>query len=654
MSVIHVLDNETINKIAAGEVVEKPANIVKELVENSIDAGASAITVEIKDGGISFIRVTDNGNGIPKDDIRSAFLRHATSKISEASDLETVSTLGFRGEALSSIAAVSMVELMTKTKEDMIGTNYVIEGGKEVSVKEIGVPGGTTIVVRDIFYNTPARRKFLKSAVTEGGYIADVVEHLALANPTVSIKFIMGGQIKFHTSGNGNVKELIYRLFGRECADALIPIDTESGGYKITGFLGKPELNRSTRNYENYFVDGRYVKSDIVSKAVEEGYREYLMQHRFPFCVLYIETDPGLVDVNVHPNKMEVRFSDVISLSDHISSSIASTLKVREMIPDSVLNKPKDDGRDKIKTAPEPFEEKRRNDEEAAVAADTGSGDDNGNGVSAAVAGRDNAPITVAIDEKLLKDSNIDINRILGREVPGKEPYPEAPVVEAPRHVIKAGEAVIVNAAVQMELFEDKLLSPEAVAEYNIIGQLFDTYWMFEYKDKLIIMDQHAAHEKVKYEALVKQLNAGNVATQMLSPAIVITLSPTELAAMKEYSDNLKAVGFDIDEFGGFDVSLRGIPMDLYGNSPKELFLDILDEIAEGRIKGIPEVINNKLASMACKAAVKGNNSLTEDEARALLDELLTLENPYNCPHGRPTMITMSRAEMDKRFKRIV
>ena len=468
MSIIHVLDGETINKIAAGEVVEKPANIVKELVENSIDAGATAVTVEIKDGGISFIRVTDNGGGIRKDDIRSAFLRHATSKISVASDIETVSTLGFRGEALSSIAAVSMVELMTKTKEDLIGTDYVIEGGKEVSVKDIGVPGGTTIVVRDIFYNTPARRKFLKSAVTEGGYIADVVEHLALANPSVSIKFIAGGQIRFHTSGNGSVKELIYRLFGKESADALIPIDTQSGGYRITGFLGKPELNRSTRNYENYFVDGRYVRSDIVSKAVEEGYREYLMQHRFPFCVLYIETDPGLVDVNVHPNKMEVRFSDAINLSDHISSSIASTLKVHEMIPDSVLNEPKDKGREKITAAPEPFEEKRRSSED--VKSDIPAGEHPGTQTAA-----DEHPVAVAIDEKLLRDSNIDIKRILGQDVPGREPYPEAPVAEA-------ASPVIIPAAAYTSIFVFSTLTPAnlaAVSPAPIALSLFPSpvYW---------------------------------------------------------------------------------------------------------------------------------------------------------------------------------
>ncbi|MCR4755471.1 MAG: DNA mismatch repair endonuclease MutL [Lachnospiraceae bacterium] len=625
MSIIHVLNNETINKIAAGEVVERPANVVKELVENSIDSGANAITVEIKDGGISFIRVTDNGSGIDKEDVREAFLRHATSKINDASDLNIIGTLGFRGEALSSIAAVSQVELLTKTNDDIIGTQYIIEGGKEIGIKDIGIPGGTTIIVRNIFFNTPARRKFLKSAITEGGYIADILEHLALANPDISFKFIMGSQIKFHTSGNGNVKELIYRLFGKECADAVVPIESSSGCYELTGFLGKPELNRSTRNYENYFINGRYVKSDVISKALEEGYKEYLMQHRFPFCVLYITTDPGQTDVNVHPTKMEVRFQDSVGMSDFISSAVSSALKVREMIPDSVLNKPESPKPVVNNKAPEPFEQNRIKEN-----------------------------VSVAIDEKLINESGIDIRRVLGENVPGKTPYPEEPEIQKESNVIKASDAVIVNSAVQMEMFDDRLLSYDAVSDYEIVGQIFGTYWLFTYKDKLILMDQHAAHEKIKYEALVKRLNDKTTASQMISPAMVITLSPTELSVLNDYSENFKALGYEIEEFGGQDISLRAVPTDLYGRDPKELFLDVLDELAEGRISGVPEVINQKLASMACKSAVKGNTPISEAEVKALLADLLTLDNPYNCPHGRPTMITMTRSELDKRFKRIV
>ncbi|MBR5360877.1 MAG: DNA mismatch repair protein MutL, partial [Lachnospiraceae bacterium] len=415
-------------------------------------------------------------------------------------------------------------------------------------------------------------------------------------------------------------------LFGRESADALISIENESQICSIRGYLGKPELNRSTRNYENYFVNKRYVKSDVISKALEEGYREYLMQHRFPFCVLYIDVDPKSVDVNVHPSKMEVRFGDNLGLADFISSAVASALKVHEMIPDSVLNKRPEPEKKPENKAAEPFEEKRRSESDIAI----------------------------ALDEKLIKESNIDIRRILGKPAPGLQTYHDAPEEEKEKNIIKASEAVIVNTAVQMEMFDDKLLSYDAVNDYEIIGQIFGTYWLFTYKEKLILMDQHAAHEKVKYERLIKQLNEDSVATQMISPAIVITLSASELAVLKEYKDNFKALGYEIEEFGGFDISLRSVPLELYGNDPKGLFLDVLDELTEGRISGVPESINSRIATMACKSAVKGNTSMTTEEVRALLADLLKLDNPYNCPHGRPTMITMTRSELDKRFKRIV
>lgn len=614
MSDIHVLSEETINKIAAGEVVERPANVVKELVENSIDAGADSITVEIKDGGIGFIRVTDNGKGIKKDDIPAAFLRHATSKIESVDDLEKICSLGFRGEALSSIAAVASVELMTKTANEIIGQFYSIEGSKELEKKDIGVPGGTTIIIRNLFFNTPARRKFLKSNITEAGYVADVLEHLALANPNVSIKFINSGQVRFHTSGSGDIKELIYRLFGKEAAEALIPIETETRGISIKGLLGKPTIVRSTRNYENYFVNGRYIKSDVIAHASEEGYKEYLMQHKFPFFVMYLDVPPEDVDVNVHPGKMEVRFRDSQAIYDYIASAVSSTLRVKEMIPETYLTEEKEE--ELPVPGNEPFENNRA--------------------------------------KKEWKESAIDIRRILGDSTGTVTPYPDTPSEPDRSNVIKADKAIIVNTGVQMEMFEDKILSKESVEEYNIIGQIFDTYWLFTYKEKLLMMDQHAAHEKVKYERLVAQLREKNVATQNLMPAIVITLSPSELSTLKDYMDNFKAIGYEIEEFGGYDISLRAIPMDLYGKDPKELFLDILDELNDGRISGIPEVINDKLASMACKSAVKGNSPMSEPEIKALLKELLTLDNPYNCPHGRPTIITMTKYEIEKRFKRIV
>lgn len=626
---INVLSEETIDKIAAGEVVERPASIVKELLENSIDAGATAVTVEIKEGGISFIRITDNGSGIEKEDIPKAFLRHATSKITDASDLSSVLSLGFRGEALSSIAAIAQVELMTKTKESLIGTRYVIEGAKEIEMNDIGVPGGTTIIVRNIFFNTPVRRKFLKSAITEGNYVAEVCEHIALSRPDISIKFIAGGQVKFHTSGSGDLKELIYRLFGKDVAGEVIPINYEGRDIKVTGYLGKPVLNRSTRNYENYFINGRYIKSKVIANAVEEGYREYLMQHKFPFFIINLEMDTTKVDVNVHPTKMDVRFSDEQWITDMLSSAVKGCLQVREMIPDAVLTEEKEE-LERITSAPEPYEDARIAEKKKEIL-------DRLVGYSTPQSNVDDVMHREAI-KSVIEEAVHEADRPLRPE----------------RNVIKSSQAIVVDTAIQMNLFEDKLLTMDAMSDYRLIGQVFDTYWLIECKDKLMVMDQHAAHEKVKYEALIRQMKDSQIASQMLNPPIVISLSPSELSTLLEYKEHFNKVGFEIDEFGGMEIKLMSIPMDLYGKNPKELFLEILDELSEGHVRGVPEVINEKIASMACKAAVKGNNSMTEDEVWALLEELLKLDNPYNCPHGRPTIFTMSKYEMEKRFKRIV
>lgn len=626
---INVLSEETIDKIAAGEVVERPASIVKELLENSIDAGATAVTVEIKEGGISFIRITDNGSGIEKEDIPKAFLRHATSKITDASDLTSVLSLGFRGEALSSIAAIAQVELMTKTKESLIGTRYVIEGAKEIEMNDIGVPGGTTIIVRNIFFNTPVRRKFLKSAITEGNYVAEVCEHIALSRPDISIKFIAGGQVKFHTSGSGDLKELIYRLFGKDVASEVIPINYEGRDIKVTGYLGKPVLNRSTRNYENYFINGRYIKSKVIANAVEEGYREYLMQHKFPFFIINLEMDTTKVDVNVHPTKMDVRFSDEQWITDMLSSAVKGCLQVREMIPDAVLTEEKEE-LERITSAPEPYEDARIAEKKKEIL-------DRLVGYSTPQSNVDDVMHREAI-KSVIEEAVHEADRPLRPE----------------RNVIKSSQAIVVDTAIQMNLFEDKLLTMDAMSDYRLIGQVFDTYWLIECKDKLMVMDQHAAHEKVKYEALIRQMKDSQIASQMLNPPIVISLSPSELSTLLEYKEHFNKVGFEIDEFGGMEIKLMSIPMDLYGKNPKELFLEILDELSEGHVRGVPEVINEKIASMACKAAVKGNNAMTEDEVWALLEELLKLDNPYNCPHGRPTIFTMSKYEMEKRFKRIV
>lgn len=606
--VINILSEETIDKIAAGEVIERPSSVVKELVENAIDAGAKSVTVEIKEGGISFIRVTDNGSGIEASQIKKAFYRHATSKLTDASDLAYVSTLGFRGEALSSIAAVSQVELITKTADSLTGVRYVIEGAKEVECTEVGVPTGTTIIVRNLFFNTPVRKKFLKSPTTEGTYIYEICERMALSKPDVSFQFIQNGQVKFHTSGDGDLQELVYRIYGKEIAKETIPIYQVGRNITISGILGKPTITRSNRNYENYFVNGRYIKSQMLSSAVEEGYSAYLMQHKFPFFIINFEVNSELVDVNVHPTKMEVRFSNGNEFYDYIASTVSTVLKMQEFIPDiSLSEEPK--VKEKIEKAPEPFEMNRsiRNDYSTKIGS--------------------------VIESVVQNDKNVSM---------------------AESNIIKAERAVYVTAPEQMTLFETPFLSKEAEVNIEIIGQIFDTYWLFSYGEKLLIMDQHAAHEKVKYERLVEKIKNKSVVSQTLNPPIIVTLKKRERDILETYMEYFEGLGFSIEEFGNQDIAVRTVPVDLYGHSEKDLFITLLDELCDDMPKGKQEIIYEKLASMACKSAVKGNQSMSREEVKVLLQEMMTLDNPYHCPHGRPTLISMTKYELEKKFKRIV
>lgn len=644
MPVINLLNQSTIDKIAAGEVVERPLNVVKELTENAIDAGASAITVEIKDGGISFIRVTDNGCGIEKEQVKKAFLRHATSKITSIEDLDFVSSLGFRGEALSSIAAVSQMEVITKTKEELTGIRYAIAGGVEEDLEEIGAPNGTTFLVRNLFFNTPVRKKFLKQPQTEGGYVSDLMEHLALSRPDIAIKFIQNGQIKFHTSGNNNLKEVIYRIYGRDVTEALNffemeALDSSEKKIKISGFLGSPDLNRSNRNFETYFVNGRFVKNDIITKAIEEGYRTYLMQHKFPFCVLHFSIPSDMIDINVHPAKMEIRLIQGMEIYEKLSKGIQNYLKELEMIPDVKLTMEKEE-KEICQKAPEPFELKRS---QMMLREDSGEYQKNITTASA----RKELPKEPNIQDFLHKISE---NKIIGGEIDGKSDNGEG--IHA--NVIKADAHILVERPKQFDLFEENFLTKDAKDEYQILGQIFDTYWLVAFHDKLFIIDQHAAHEKVKYERLVKELEGKQAASQMLNPPVIINLTGREEEILKEYLNYFTEFGFEIEEFGSGAYAVRSMPVDLYGCNERKLFTEILDELVENPMKGTPEVILNKLASMACKAAVKGNHKLSETEALALIDELLTLENPYHCPHGRPTIISMSKYEIEKRFKRIL
>ena len=704
MPTINLLSQSTIDQIAAGEVVERPSSVVKELLENAIDAGATAVTVELKEGGISLIRVTDNGCGIEKEQIKKAFLRHATSKIQSIDDLNYIESLGFRGEALSSIAAVSQVEVITKTKEDLTGIKYAIAGGVEEDLEEVGAPSGTTFLIHNLFYNTPARKKFLKQPQTEGGYVADLMEHIALSRPDISIKFVNNGQVRFHTSGNGDLKEVIYRIYGREMANALIPFEAENEFCKVSGFIGKPEVNRSNRNFEIYFVNGRFVKDDLISKALEEGYKQYLMQHKFPFAVLNFEMDPQEIDVNVHPAKMQIRIHKGKELYLFLSQAVHDRLHTIEMIPDVILEKEAETKKEPVK-APEPFEINRRASESLSVEnaakesfVKKSSTEENlpNKDVSDKEIKREQMASESLISEDLAdeKAENVKVtsetfvsenlvkeetpvygstalnktsapkmqdmlqrpvfNRILGMESIEKQHKTE----DIHANVIKAKEHIIVEKPVQMNLFENeletKILSEDARKEYQILGQIFDTYWLISYQDKLLFVDQHAAHEKVKYERLVKALSEKEIASQYLNPPVVLTLTGQEEELLKEFMPQFEKMGFEIEEFGTDAYAVRSMPVDLYGCNEKQFFVEILDELSDNPMKGTPDVILNKLASMACKAAVKGNNRMSLEEMDALLDELLTLDNPYHCPHGRPTIISMSKYEIEKKFKRIV
>lgn len=633
MNQIQVLDAETIDKIAAGEVVERPASVVKELVENAIDAGADSITVEIKDGGTSLIRITDNGSGIPQNQLRTAFLRHATSKIQSAEDLTGISSLGFRGEALSSICAVAMVEVITKTAEALTGTHMVMEGPKETVFEEVGAPTGTTFVVRNLFFNTPVRRKFLKSNTTEAGYIIDLMEHMALSRPDISFKFLVGSQTRFYTSGNGELREVIYRIYGRDMIQNLVPFSLETEELQIEGYLGTPAIVRSNRNFEVYFLNGRYIRSNLLGKAIEEGYKEYLMQHKFPLCVLHMTLkDISKVDVNVHPSKMEVRFLDGPQIFEAVSTGIRERLKNREMIPDVGI-----DGN-------QPLERAER--EVLLMQEMSHGGKTNREGSGG---GQHSA---VSREKVSFPHTGTRIEKAKPQAAP--EPFEQNRarqyrVMEEMRYEADRGQMQDYR---QGELFEDKVLTPEKRVYFKLIGQVFDTYWLIEYEDKLYIIDQHAAHEKVKFERFMKQYREKSLVSQNLMPPIIVSLTGQEETTYKEYASVFAELGFEVEPFGGSEYALRSVPVDLYGCQEKELFLAVLDDLLEGGVKGDPTAVREKIASMSCKAAVKGNNRLSTQEAQRLIDELLTLDNPYNCPHGRPTIISMSKYELEKKFKR--
>ena len=722
---ITLLDQNTINKIAAGEVIERPASVVKELLENAIDARATAVTVEIKEGGTTFIRVTDNGCGIPREEVPLAFLRHSTSKIKSVEDLFTISSLGFRGEALASIASVCQVELITKTSEALTGSRYSIEGGIERPLEEIGAPEGTTFIARNLFFNTPARRKFLKTPITEGSHVAELVEKIALSHPEISIRFIQNNQNKLHTSGNHNLKDIIYTVFGREIAANLLAVEAKKQDIAISGFIGKPVIARGNRNYENYFINGRYIRSSIISKAIEEAYKPFMMQHKYPFTMLHFTIEPELLDVNVHPTKMELRFRDGEMVYRMVYDAVSGALAHKELIPEVELNKEKAEQEAKEarkhEPSPEPFElrrleamsrqqaacapgSKRLKPAEPSLMRDpdflaenwlkkpaggqmTPNRFDGRDAVEETAAGADFlrglSPESAAKNEETVRNQaggareHGQLNGMTDRGVqPGEG---EAAAEEAAARDAAAEEAAVEDAAArdaaardaaageaqagaaafsgkpeQLDLFDGKLLEPKSRLMHKLIGQVFDTYWLVEFNEQLYIIDQHAAHEKVLYEKTMATLKNREYSSQMLNPPIILTLNMNEEVLLKEHMKYFSDMGFEIEPFGGREYAVRGVPANLLSIAKKDLLIEMIDGLSDDVSTHNPDIIYERVATMSCKAAVKGGSRLSTAEANELIDQLLNLENPYACPHGRPTIISMSRYELEKKFKRIV
>lgn len=685
MSKIHVLNQDTINKIAAGEVIERPMAVVKELTENAIDAGAGAITVEVKDGGKALIRMTDNGVGMNEEDVRLAFTPHATSKIDDAEDLLRVSTLGFRGEALASISSVSQLEMVTKTRNELMGCRYEADGGKERTLEAVGCPDGTTILVRNLFFNTPARLKFLKSSPTEAGYINTLIERLALSHPDISFRFINQNQTKLHTSGNGNLKDVIYHIYGKDITSNLLEVDASEVSCQVKGFIGKPIISRGNRNYMNYFINGRYIKSSTIHKAIEDAYQPYTMQHRYPFTVLHFTVAPELVDINVHPQKMEIRFSDAQGIYQSVYHAISEALKHREFIPEVSLASPaskpvpkKGQATAKPVREPEMFEKKRM--QSVQILEEIKKQDEilKQQGImreSAVYGKQDRADASKIMDDV----SDMESTKAAGNAVPNirqtEEAVSTAPnigqVEEAVSTAPNIGQVEIVENIVQntehtkevkynvhnpvQESFFDKgILSEQAQKEVKIIGQVFDTYWILQYDNAMYMVDQHAAHEKVLYERFMKQFSEKKPMVQLLQPPVVLTLTMQEEQAVKEHMSVFEELGYQIEPFGGREYVVNGVPAHLPQIGNEELLKEVIDAMVDEHSRPTPDILKDKIASMSCKAAVKGNNRLPREQMEELLRELMTLENPYHCPHGRPTMIKMTKTELDKKFKRIV
>ena len=696
MANIHMLSQDTINKIAAGEVIERPMAVVKELIENAIDAKANSIAVEISDGGKGLIRITDNGSGIEQDDIELAFTPHATSKIKEVTDLLMVSSLGFRGEALASIASVSQLEMITKTRDALMGTRYCIDGGQKKAQESVGCPEGTTFLIRNLFYNTPARLKFLKTSQTEAGYISGLMERMALSHPDIAFRFINQKQTKLSTSGNGNLKDVIYHIYGREITANLIETDRNEVFCKMTGFIGKPVISRGNRAMMNYFINGRYIKSPVIQKAIEEAYAPYTMQHRYPFTALHLQIAPEYIDVNVHPQKMEIRFNNEKEIFQSVYHGVSEALKHRKFIPEVTFQTHPAKTKEAKTPHIEPFEKKRmenmKNKPESHINRQI---KENGLSPKESMTVLQELSKDVKIQKDIFSNANetkygntenaeVQKNSIVSEaeimsKISAKENIPDNPKICAKESIpdkrkelseeiaevtedgnVKESAPYLsqqpqITDVKQETLFSEGILSSKAEKEVKIIGQVFSTYWILQYEDAMYLVDQHAAHEKVLYERFMQEIKQKQPMTQMLQPPVILSLSMIQQQAVEENMQIFEQLGYQIENFGGREYAVSGVPAHLPEVGSQDLLIEIIDSLTEERnLRKTPELLLDKIASMSCKAAVKGNQSLPFEQMQELLKELMTLENPYHCPHGRPTMIRMTKKELEKKFKRIV
>lgn len=625
MAKINILDDSTINKIAAGEVVERPSSIIKELVENSIDAGSSYISIEIENGGKDLIRIVDNGSGIDKDDVNKAFLRHATSKINTVEDLSSLESLGFRGEALASIAAVSKLEMLTKTEEALIGLRIVLDGGKIREKEATSANRGTQISVRDLFFNTPARRKFLKSNQAEAQAITDIVNKIAIGNPSIKIKYINNSKTIYETLGDGSIINAIRMIYGRDISENLIEIDYRSKYFNISGYLGNNNIYRGNRNHQHLYINGRYIKSPNISKKINDAYKAIIPINKYPIYFVNISVDPAKVDVNIHPSKLEVKFDQEEEILNELSDFVRGIL-----LKSSLVGRYKNNSRGKDLYNKNSF---------AGF-----------NSFSYSPQEAENNLTSTAIRE--------DVSNSCSNQNTNESPRVQADMIQTPIRLSDINNGGIQDKKEvdsKMEYQQSSFIeeSPDRNPDFiglKFIGIIFDTYIIFSKNDDMIMLDQHAAHERIRFEMYMSKYKANDISVQMLIDPIIMDLDANDMDTVRKNIDVFSSFGFLVEEFGHRSISIRGLPNTFGEPESKRFIYELIDGL--GKIDNIYDTKYDEIAEIACKSAIKGNDKISIEEAKHLIGQLEECSNPYTCPHGRPTMVKMTRYEIEKLFKR--